>query len=35
MNYATDMMDLLQTDVDEQTKRWGEALRTARDSEEF
>ncbi len=35
MNYATDTMDLLRTDVDEQMKRQVEGLWTAGDSEEF
>ncbi len=35
MNYATNTMDLLRTDVDEQMKRQVENLLTAGDSEEF
>ncbi len=35
MDYATDTMDLLRTDVEEQMKRRAKALRVARDSEEF
>ena len=35
MDYATDTMDLLRTDVDEQMERRAKALRAAGDSEEF
>ncbi len=35
MSYATDTMDLLRTDVDEQEERRVKALRKARDSEEL
>ncbi len=35
MNYATDTMDLLRTDVDRQMEQRVKALRTAGDSEEF
>ncbi len=35
MNYATDTMDLLQTDVNEQMERRVKALRAAGDNEEF